>query len=126
MLEQDGFRHLVSWSARKASIGEVRHQAHKGFGTIRPKKPGGQMLGNFWQVCRHVKLGDLAPPALLGSKSQLGKMAVVLVEALDLVGELAPDVLGPLEVWPVQDVVDVPQRLKDTKSVLAWAIILGA
>ena len=72
------------------------------------------MLGNFWQVCRHVKLGDLAPPAL----------AVVLVEALDLVGELAPDVLGPLEVWPVQDVVDVPQRLKDTKSVLAWAIIL--
>lgn len=56
------------------------------------------MLGSFWQVCRHVKLGDLAPPALLGSKSQLGKMAVVLVEALDLVGELAPDVLGPLEV----------------------------
>ena len=84
------------------------------------------MLGNFWQVRRHAKLRDLAPPALLGIKSQLGKMAVVLAQTLDLVGELAPDVLGPLEVWPVHDVVDVPQRLKDTNSVLAWAIILGA
>ena len=76
-------------------------------------------------MCRHVKLGHLAPLALLGSESKLGKVAVVLEQALHSLGELAPDSFGPLVVWLVQQVVDVPQRLQDTKSVLARAIILG-